>query len=69
MTAYDFSDASYFLSEEAGLTPEQLYDDVVNAMNEVSLWGNCDTHASARSVWSTLLTCADFLERIIPNRS
>lgn len=69
MTAYDFSDASYFLSEEAGLTPRQLYDDVIDAMNEVSLLGNDNNRSSTLSVWSTLLTCAGFLERITPRHS
>lgn len=54
MSRYDFTDASDFLVG-AGITPEELYDEVVDAMSEVD---------PKTPLWHTLLTIADFLETI-----
>lgn len=65
-TAYNFSEASAFLAEEAGITPEELYDEIVGAMSMVSTLENKRNRKAAHSIWDTLLTCADFVERIAP---
>lgn len=65
-TAYNFSEASAFLAEEAGITPEELYEKIVGAMATVSTLENKHNRKVAHSIWDTLLTCADFIERITP---
>ena len=65
-TAYNFSEASAFLAEEAGITPEELYDEIVGAMSMVSTLETKRNRTAAHSIWDTLLTCADFVERIAP---
>lgn len=54
MTRYDFSAASDFLTA-AGITPEELYDEIQDAMSEVD---------PKTPLWHTLLTITDFLETI-----
>lgn len=63
---YDFTAAADFLAEEAGITPEELYDEIVCAMSTVSALENKRNRKAAHSIWDTLLTCADFVERIAP---
>lgn len=55
--SYDFTAASDFLTDEAGITPEELYGEIVE---------NKRNRKAAHSIWDTLLTCADFIERITP---
>lgn len=66
MSAYDFTAASEFLTDEAGITPEELYEEIVGAMATVSGLENKRNRKAAHSIWNTLLTCADFIERITP---
>ena len=54
MARYDFTDASDFLVG-AGITREELFDEVQDAMSEVD---------PKTPLWHTLLTIADFLETI-----
>ncbi len=56
MTRYDFTDASDFLVA-VGITPEELYSEVVDSMGEVD---------PKTPLWHTLLTLADFIECIVP---
>lgn len=64
--SYDFSEASAFLAEEAGITPDELYCEIVEAMATVAALENKRNRKAAHSIWDTLLTCADFVERITP---
>lgn len=66
MNTYDFTAASNFLTDEAGITPEELYEEIVGAMATVSALENKRNRKAACSIWDTLLTCADFIERITP---
>lgn len=63
--SYDFTAAADFL-EEIESTPEQLYEEIVSAMSTVSALENKRNRKAACSIWDTLLTCADFIERITP---
>lgn len=67
--SYDFTAASEFLTDEAGITPEGLYEEIVGAMASVSALENKRNRKAARSIWDTLLTCADFIERITPKQA
>lgn len=64
--SYDFTAASDFLRNEAQTTPEELYEEIVGAMATVSALENKRNRKAAHSIWDTLLTCADFIERITP---
>lgn len=64
MSTYDFTAASEFLTDEAGITPEELYEEIVGAMASVSALENKRNRKATHSIWDTLLTCADFIERI-----
>lgn len=64
--SYDFTAASDFLQHEAGITPEELYEEIVGAMATVSALKNKRNRKAAHSIWGTLLTCADFIEKITP---
>lgn len=66
--SYDFTGASKFLSDEACITPEELYEEIVGAMATVSALENKRNRKAVHSIWGTLLTCADFIERIIDKR-
>lgn len=66
---YDFTAASEFLADEAGMTPEELYEEIVGAMATVSALENKRNRKAACSIWDTLLTCADFIERITPKKA
>lgn len=63
--SYDFTAASNFL-DEIEATPEELYCEIVEAMAAVSALENKRNRKAAHSIWDTLLTCADFIERITP---
>lgn len=63
--SYDFSAASEFLTDEAGITPEELYEEIVGAMATVSKLENKHNQKAAHSIWDTLLTCADMVQRMI----
>lgn len=62
--SYDFTEANDFLRDEVQSSPEQLYDEIVAAMHDVASIENRRNHNRVNSVWNTLLTCADFFERI-----
>ena len=66
---YDFIAAEEFLTDEAGITPEELYEEIVGAMATVSALENKRNRKAAHSIWDTLLTCADFIERITPKKA
>lgn len=57
MTRYDFSRASDFLELEARITPEELLDEIEDAMGEID---------PSTPLWHTLLTIADFFEVVTP---
>lgn len=65
--SYDFTAASDFLQHEAELTPEQLLEEVRGAMCKVQdiEYDNGESEVS-QDIYCTLLTCADFIERIRP---
>lgn len=64
--SYDFTEASDFLQNEACITPEELYEEIVGAMATVSRLENKRNRKAAHSIWDTLLTCADFIKCITP---
>ena len=63
MSRYDITDAADFLENELCATPEQLRDEIVEAMHLVTLIENKRNTRYVDAVWHTLLTCADFMER------
>lgn len=63
--SYDFTGASDFLNE-IETSPEELYAEIVDAMATVSALETKRNRKAAHSIWDTLLTCADFIERITP---
>ena len=63
--SYDFTEASDFLNE-IETSPEELYAEIVDAMATVSTLETKRNRKAAHSIWNTLLTCADFIERITP---
>lgn len=54
-----------FLTEEAGINPEGFYCEIVEAMAAVSKLENKRNQKAAHSIWDTLLTCADMVQRMI----
>ena len=64
MSRYDFTAASDFLELEAGITPDQLYAEVMEAMSDIDSLRNNRNGRKVSAIWHTLLTCADFLECI-----
>lgn len=64
---YDFTAASDFLTAEAETTPAQLLEDVRGAMCMVQdIEYDHGESGASRDIYAILLTCADFIERIIP---
>lgn len=63
MSRYDFTDASDFLVE-AGITPEELYDEIQDAMSDIDSLRNKRNGKKISTIWHTLLTCADLLDTI-----
>lgn len=55
MSRYDFSEATHFLNYELDVTPGELREEIEDAMCELE---------PGSALWHTLLTVADFLERI-----
>lgn len=66
--SYDFTGASDFLNE-IETSPEELYAEIVDAMATVSALETKRNRKAALSIWDTLLTCADFIERITPKEA
>lgn len=66
--SYDFTEASDFLNE-IETSPEELYAEIVDAMATVSALETKRNRKAALSIWDTLLTCADFIERITPKEA
>ena len=64
MSRYDFTATSDFLELEAGITPNQLYDEIQDAMSDIDSLRNKRNEKKVSAIWHTLLTCADFLECI-----
>lgn len=61
-TTYDFSEAEAFLNESYPLS--NLYTDVCEAMSDLSCAIKYQDRETIAKIWSTLLTCADFLDTI-----
>lgn len=66
--SYDFSDAADFLENEVCKTPEQFYKEVCIALNDL---GRMERAKSSETrdecfwnIYHTLLTCADFFEKV-----
>lgn len=64
--SYDFTAASDFLQYEAGMTPEEFLGEIEEAMHQVALLRNKRNGKVAHEIYTALLTCADFIERITP---
>lgn len=64
MSRYDFTEASDFLELEAGITPDELYAEIQDAMSEIGSIRTKRNWKKVSTIWHTLLVCADFLERI-----
>lgn len=64
-TMYDFTQASDFLRDEAQTTPEQVLEDVRGAMCHIQdIEYSHGENKVSQDIFSVLLTCADFFERI-----
>lgn len=61
-TTYDFTEAEAFLNENYPLS--NLYTDVCEAMSNLSCAVKYHDRETIGRIWSTLLTCADFLDTI-----
>lgn len=59
---YDFSEAEVFFNESYPL--HNLYEDVCEAMSDLSCAVKYHDRETIGRIWSTLLTCADFLDTI-----
>ena len=62
--SYDFTEANDFLLGEAQTTPEELYNEIQTAMTNVASIENRRNRKVTESVWQTLLTCADYFQRL-----
>lgn len=63
--SYDFTAASDFL-DEIKATPEEFLGEIEEAMHQVTLLRNKRNMRVVHEIYSALLTCADFIERIMP---
>ena len=65
--SYDFTAASDFLQNEIEATPEQFLEEIRGAICKVQdiEYDHGESEAS-QDIFSVLLTCADFIERITP---
>lgn len=63
MRRYDLTDAADFLVE-ADVNPEDLYIEILQAMEDVDILRNKRNSEKVSAIWHTLLTCADFFETI-----
>lgn len=59
---YDFTDSEVFLNESYPLS--NLYMDVCEAISNLSCAIKYQDRETIGRIWSTLLTCADFLDTI-----
>lgn len=64
--SYDFTAASEFLQHEANATPEQLSEEIWAAWCNISDIETRRNRKVVEAIKDTLLTCADFIERIRP---
>lgn len=64
--SYDFTAASEFLQYEAETTPEQLGEEIWAAWCSISDIETKRNRKAVEAIKGTLLTCADFIERITP---
>ena len=64
MTRYDFSAASDFLMA-AQITPEELYDEIQDALTDIHSLRNRRNSGKVSAIWHTLLTVADLLECVV----
>ncbi len=67
MSRYDLTDAADFLIE-ADITPEDLYIEILQAMENVDKLRNKRNSEKVSAIWHTLLTCADFFETLIAEK-
>lgn len=70
MADYDFTAASEFLQNEIKATPEQFLEEIRGAIGRVQdiEYDHGESEAS-QDIFSVLLTCADFVERITPKEA
>lgn len=61
-TRYDFTAATDFLNNDVPLS--NLYEDVLEAMQTLSMPRRYLLNEDINRVWDTLLTCADFIDTI-----
>lgn len=61
---YDFTEADNFLRYEAQTTPEQMNEDIWAAWCNISDLETKRNRKVVEAIKDTLLTCADFFERI-----
>lgn len=64
--SYDFTAASEFLQYEAKATPEQFREEIWAAWCNISDIETKRNRKVVETIKDTLLTCADFIERITP---
>lgn len=62
MAKYDFTETTDFLENSVPLS--NLYEDVLEAMGELSKPRKFISKEDINMVWGTLLQCADFIETI-----
>lgn len=67
--SYDFTAASDFLTDEAGITPEEFLGEIEEAMHQVTLLRNKRNGKVVHEIYTALQTCADFIERITPKQA
>lgn len=66
--SYDFTEANDFLIHEIEATPEQFLEEIRGAICKVQdiEYAHGESEAS-QDIFSVLLICADFIERITPS--
>ena len=62
MTRYDFNKTEDFLNRHG--SSDDIYDDVVSALELLCEPCEYMSHAQQNEVWSTLLTCAELIATI-----
>lgn len=63
-TNYDFRETASFLDDCVSLS--DMYEDVLMAMHLLSAPKRYLTKKKRAEIWHTLLTCADFIDTIVP---
>lgn len=66
MSIYDFTAALGFLDNDAEITPEELYEEVIATMEALQKLQNKHNRKVIHSILLTMMDCADFLGRIEP---